>query len=126
MAKRTVASIYQNADMAAGLQRRLLSVKLDSKEIFYEEEKYFHEQGPVSVEGSEDAPVKTASEALAPPASVTPSAPHQRMALPSAPVTAAEVVRTIVATTLKVPIAKVSMDSTIKGFAAGTLFIRDA
>jgi 3-oxoacyl-ACP reductase-like protein len=44
--------------------------------------------------------------------------------LASAPVTAEEVVKAIVAVTLKVPIAKISMDSnTIKDLAAGWFLV---
>jgi hypothetical protein len=127
MAKQTVAAKYQDSDMASGIHRRLLSLKLDAKEIFYEEDQYSHERDPANVDIPADVAVKDVSDVPTMPVAATPLvvplAPQQRPTLPSAPVTAAEVVKTIVAATLKVPTAKISMDNTIKGLAAGSFLV---
>lgn len=129
MAKRTVAAKYQDSDMASGIHRHLLSLKLDAKEIFYEEDQYSHERDPANVDIPADVAVKDVSDVPVPtmPVAATPLvvplAPQQRPTLPSAPVTAAEVVKTIVAATLKVPTAKISMDNTIKSLAAGSFLV---
>jgi 3-oxoacyl-ACP reductase-like protein len=126
MAKRTVAAKYQDSDMASGIHRRLLSLKLDAKEILYEEDQVSHEQDTANVDSRADVAVKEVSEIPTMPATPlgVPLAPQQRPMLASAPVTAEEVVKAIVAVTLKVPIAKISMDSnTIKYLAAGWFLV---
>jgi hypothetical protein len=126
MAKRTVAAKYHDSDMATGIRRRLLSLKTDAKEIFYEEDQYSHEPDLTSVEAPADVAVNVVSNVPTMPVAATlvvPLAPQPRPTLPSAPVTVAEVVKTIVAATLKVPTAKISMDNTFKGFAAGLFLV---
>lgn len=128
MAKQTIAAKYQDSDMAFGLHRRLLSLKLNAKEIFYEEDPNSHDSDPSNKDTPREDAAKNVSDAPTIPV-VLPSivAPQLRSALPSAPITATEVVKAIIAFTLKVPIAKISMDNdTVRSLAAGLLLIQRA
>jgi len=125
LAKRTVETKYQDSDIASGVHRRLLSLKLDAKEIYYEEDKDAYERDPRNVEIPAEDAVKEVSDvplmATAATSQAVPLTSQQRPMLPSAPMTLAEVVRAIVAIALKVPISRISMENnTIKDLAGGS------
>ena len=122
MAKRTVDTKYHFSDMVSGIRRRLLSIKMDAKEIFYEENEYTHDQDPASCGVPAQASVRVSDSSAIPGAVNLIQQPvtQQRLKLPPAPLAATEVVKTIIATTLKVSAAEILMEDTIKNLAAGS------
>ncbi|TPX18964.1 uncharacterized protein E0L32_011357 [Thyridium curvatum] len=123
MAKRTIESKYQGSDMASGIHRQLLSTKMDTKEILYEYGPDSRDQQLEATKDSSNFREKTTANVpvlpmIAAPVS-TATQQQQRGAVPSASVTVVEVVKVIIATTLKITTAKVSMTESIKDLAAG-------
>lgn len=124
MAKRTIESKYQGSDMASGIHRQLLSTKMDTKEILYEYGPDSRDQQPEATKDSSNSQGKNTANVPILPMITTPvstaTQQQQQRALPSAAsVTAVEVVKVIIATTLKITTTKVSMTETIKDLAAG-------
>ncbi|KAF7560198.1 hypothetical protein G7046_g3948 [Stylonectria norvegica] len=136
MAKHTVASKHQDSDMASGIRRRLLSTKMDHNEIFYEEDLASQELFTDRPQSSSVLPVKAAPEVVAVAAAVVPavgsgispvalSEQQLRPLLPNAPLLVEDVVKTLVASTLKIPNAEVSMNKTAREFAAGRSILQN-
>lgn len=120
MAQRTLRTKYEASDAARLIQRRLLALSKDEKEIFYQ-----HDSMPeLPSEPLAQVPTSSTSEQTTSPA--TPSAIDTR-AKPSrkvvqtedVPMTAVDVVRALVAHTLKKSLSVISMKESIKDLVKG-------
>ena len=120
MAQRTLRTKYEASDAARLIQRRLLALSKDEKEIFYQ-----HDSIPeLPSEPLAQVPTSSTSEQTTSPA--TPSAIDTR-AKPSrkvvqtedVPMTAVDVVRALVAHTLKRSLSVISMKESIKDLVKG-------
>ena len=120
MAKRTLASKYEAYDAALSVQRQILCYNKDSKEIYYD------------VDPIEEAPAISSSKSGSP----TPSAPAPTSSAPSpaapppqnsgpvavvadVPVTAVDIVRSLIAQKLKKPFAEIPLSKAIKDLVGG-------
>ncbi|KAL4801748.1 hypothetical protein BDV18DRAFT_164560 [Aspergillus unguis] len=120
MARRTLASKYEAYDAATSVQRQILCYNKDAKEIYYD------------VDPVEEEPEATPEAAATPAASAAPaataavpapaaSAPSAGPAAPveDAPVTALDVVRTLVAQKLKKALSEIPLNKAIKDLVGG-------
>lgn len=119
MARRTLASKYEAYDAATSVQRQILCYNKDAKEIYYdvdpvdeEEEAPAGEAAPAAASASPAAPA--AAAAAPPPPSAGPAA-----AVEDAPVTAVDVLRSLVAQKLKKSLADVPLTKAIKDLVGG-------
>ncbi|KAL8701010.1 MAG: hypothetical protein Q9224_000702 [Gallowayella concinna] len=124
MAKRTLASKYEAYDAALSLQRQILCYNKDADEIYYDVE-------PVPEE--ETAPTTTSSETPSPPSSqpasgstpaVTagpppPPSTGPAPAVADVPVSAVDIVRTLIAQKLKKPLVEIPLSKAIKDLVGG-------
>lgn len=121
MARRTLASKYEAYDAATSVQRQILCYNKDAKEIYYDvdpiEEEPAAEPAAAASTGAAPAPATaTAAPAAAapPPPSAGPAA-----AVEDAPVTAVDVLRSLVAQKLKKSLADVPLSKAIKDLVGG-------
>ncbi|KAJ5624734.1 hypothetical protein N7510_001043 [Penicillium lagena] len=119
MARRTLASKYEAYDAATSVQRQILCYNKDAKEIYYdvdpiEEEPEAPAAQPAGTPASAAAPAAGAPAAVAPPPSAGPAA-----AVEDVPVTAVDVLRTLVAQKLKKSLADVPLSKAIKDLVGG-------
>jgi fatty acid synthase subunit alpha, fungi type len=116
MAKRTLASKYEAYDAATSVQRQILCYNKDAKEIYYDVDPV--EDEPEATE----APVESGSAApaavAAAPAAAAPSAGPAAM-VEDAPVTAVDIVRTLVAQKLKKGLTDIPVSKAIKDLVGG-------
>ena len=118
MAKRTLASKYEAHDAARSLQRQILCYNKDAKDIYYDVDPIEEEaETPASAPAaSSSAPAASAPAAAAapPPPSAGPAAQ-----VPDAPVTATDILRTLVAQKLKKPLMDIPLSKAIKDLVGG-------
>lgn len=125
MARRTLASKYDAYDAATSVQRQILCYNKDAKEIYYDvDPAEDDEPAPEST-----APIAAANSTAAPPAlqaaaattSITPPAPSAGpvAAVPDVPVTALEIVRSLVAQKLKKGLNDIPVTKAIKDLVGG-------
>ncbi|KAE8377688.1 hypothetical protein BDV26DRAFT_292912 [Aspergillus bertholletiae] len=118
MARRTLASKYEAYDAATSVQRQILCYNKDAKEIYYDVDPVEEEPEapPASSTAAPAAPVAVtaAPAAAAPPPSAGPAA-----AVEDAPVTAVDVLRTLVAQKLKKGLSDVPLSKAIKDLVGG-------
>lgn len=118
MAKRTLASKYEAHDAARSLQRQILCYNKDAKDIYYDVDPIEEEpEAPASAPAaSSSAPAASAPAAAAapPPPSAGPAAQ-----VPDAPVTATDILRTLVAQKLKKPLMDIPLSKAIKDLVGG-------
>jgi fatty acid synthase subunit alpha len=121
MAKRTLASKYEGHDAARSLQRQILCYNKDAKDIYYDVDPVEEEaEAPAPSSGgspaaSSSAPAVSASAAAAPP---RPSAGPAAQ-VPDAPITATDILRTLVAQKLKKPLMDIPLSKAIKDLVGG-------
>lgn len=121
MARRTLASKYEAYDAATSVQRQILCYNKDAKEIYYdvdpvEEEPEPSSETPAAAVGAA-APVAAApAAAAAPPPSAGPAA-----AVEDAPVSAVDILRSLVAQKLKKGLEEVPLTKAIKDLVGGKL-----
>ncbi|KAF1814693.1 fatty acid synthase alpha subunit [Eremomyces bilateralis CBS 781.70] len=119
MAKRTIASKYDAHDAARSVQRQILCYNKDARDIYYDVEPEEEEPAPATGAGAENA--SGAPSAPVPVAQV--AAPSQNAgpaaAVPDEPVTATDIVRTLVAQKLKKPVADIPVTKAIKDLVGG-------
>ncbi|EPS26514.1 Fatty acid synthase subunit alpha [Penicillium oxalicum] len=119
MARRTLASKYEAYDAATSVQRQILCYNKDAKEIYYdvdpvEEEPEPSSETPAAAVGAA-APVAAApAAAAAPPPSAGPAA-----AVEDAPVSAVDILRSLVAQKLKKGLEEVPLTKAIKDLVGG-------
>ncbi len=119
MARRTLASKYEAYDAATSVQRQILCYSKDAKEIYYDVDPV--EEEPETTPDAAATPEPSAAPAAAAPAPVA-SAPSAGPAAPveDSPVTALDVVRTLVAQKLKKALSDVPLNKAIKDLVGGT------
>jgi fatty acid synthase subunit alpha, fungi type len=120
MAKRTLASKYEAYDSALSLQRQILCYNKDAKEIYYDVDPVEDEPAvaPAS-ESSASTPAATSQPAAAAPIPPPPSGGQAAAAVPDAPVSAVDIVRTLVAQKLKKGLSDIPPSKAIKDLVGG-------
>lgn len=122
MARRTLASKYEAYDAATSVQRQILCYSKDAKEIYYDVDPM--EEEPETTSDAVASPEPSAAPAAAAAAAPAPvaSAPSAGPAAPveDSPVTALDVVRTLVAQKLKKALSDVPLNKAIKDLVGGT------
>ncbi|KAL1856113.1 beta subunit of fatty acid synthetase [Paecilomyces lecythidis] len=120
MARRTIASKYEAYDAATSVQRQILCYNKDAKEIYYDVDPVEEEPEPEAAPAGGAAPAAAAAApaAAAPAAAPAPSAGPAPQ-VEDAPVTAVDVLRTLVAQKLKKSLADVPLSKAIKDLVGG-------
>lgn len=120
MARRTIASKYEAYDAATSVQRQILCYNKDAKEIYYDVDPVEEEPEPEAAPAGGAAPAAAAAApaAAAPAAAPAPSAGLAPQ-VEDAPVTAVDVLRTLVAQKLKKSLADVPLSKAIKDLVGG-------
>ncbi|RAL09957.1 trifunctional fatty acid synthase subunit FAS2 [Aspergillus homomorphus CBS 101889] len=120
MAKRTLASKYEAYDAATSVQRQILCYNKDAKEIYYDVDPV-EEEVETPPEPTASAPVAAAPAAAAAAPAAAASAPSAgpAAAIEDAPVTAVDVLRTLVAQKLKKGLSDVPLSKAIKDLVGG-------
>lgn len=118
MARRTLASKYEAYDAATSVQRQILCYNKDAKEIYYDvdpidEEEQAAEAAPAA------APAATSSASAPAAAAPPPPSAGPAAAVDDAPVTAVDVLRSLVAQKLKKSLADVPLTKAIKDLVGG-------
>ena len=125
MAQRTLATKYETQDAARLIQRRLLTLSKDEKEIFYE-----HEPMPeIPKEPLMQPPISlTVEQAVVPDktpvANARSNSSRKAVQIEDVPMMAIDVVRALVAHTLKRPLSAITSRESIKDHVKGKLSIR--
>lgn len=116
MARRTLASKYEAYDAATSVQRQILCYNKDAKEIYYDVDPVEDEPEPTP-----EAAPGPAAPAAAPAAGAPPPPPSAgpAAAVEDVPVTAVDVLRTLVAQKLKKSLADVPLSKAIKDLVGG-------
>ncbi|KAF7713544.1 Fatty acid synthase, alpha subunit [Penicillium ucsense] len=119
MARRTLASKYEAYDAATSVQRQILCYNKDAKEIYYdvdpvEDEPEPSPEAPAAAAGAAPVAAAPAAAAAPPPPSAGPAA-----AVEDAPVTAVDIVRSLVAQKLKKGLEEVPLTKAIKDLVGG-------
>lgn len=122
MAKRTLASKYEAYDAALSVQRQILCYNKDAKEIYYDVDPVEEEPAPAAggtepaPSSSAPAPTNTAPAAAAPP---PPPSSGPAAAVADAPVSAVDVLRSLIAQKLKKPLPEIPLSKAIKDLVGG-------
>jgi fatty acid synthase subunit alpha len=122
MAKRTLASKYEGHDAARSLQRQILCYNKDAKDIYYDVDPIEEEpEAPAASSGDASSAPSSAPAASAPAAAAAPPSPSAGPAaqVPDAPVTATDILRTLVAQKLKKPLMDIPLSKAIKDLVGG-------
>ena len=125
MAQRTLAAKYETQDAARLIQRRLLTLSKDEKEIFYE-------HGPmpeISTEPLTQPPTSPTSEQTVTPAAIPvanarSNSSRKVIQIEDVPMMAIDVIRVLVAHTLKRPLSAITSRESIKDLVKGKISIR--
>lgn len=121
MARRTLASKYEAYDAATSVQRQILCYNKDAKEIYYDVDPIEEEPAAEPAAAAPAAAAPAAAAAAPVPAVAAPPAPSAgpAAAVEDAPVTAVDVLRSLVAQKLKKPLADVPLSKAIKDLVGG-------
>ena len=122
MARRTLASKYEAYDAATCVQRQILCYNKDPKEIYYDVDPVEEEPEPAAESAApSSAPAASAAPAAAPaaPAAAPPAGAGPAAAVEDAPVSAVDVLRSLVAQKLKKSLADVPLTKAIKDLVGG-------
>lgn len=120
MAKRTIASKYEAYDAAKNVQRQILCYNKDAKEIYYDVDPVEDEPAPAEASSSSAPAAAAPAAAAAPVAAAAPAASAgPAAAVPDAPVTALDIVRSLVAQKLKKPLLDIPLSKAIKDLVGG-------
>jgi fatty acid synthase subunit alpha len=118
MARRTLASKYEAYDAATSVQRQILCYNKDANEIYYDVEPV--EEEPEAAAEPASSPAPGAAPAAAPAAGAPPPPPSAGpAAVEDTPVTAVDILRTLVAQKLKKSLADVPLSKAIKDLVGG-------
>ncbi|OCL04746.1 hypothetical protein AOQ84DRAFT_391338 [Glonium stellatum] len=119
MAKRTLASKYEAHDAALSVQRQILCYNKDAKDIYYDVDPVEDEPEPVAAPAS--SPSSSSAAPAAAPVAAAPAAPSAGPAaqVPDAPVSATDILRTLVAQKLKKPLMDIPLSKAIKDLVGG-------
>jgi fatty acid synthase subunit alpha len=120
MAKRTLASKYEGHDAARSLQRQILCYNKDAKDIYYDVDP-IEEEPEAAAPSSGGAPAASSSApaASAPAAAAPPPGAGPAAQVPDAPITATDILRTLVAQKLKKPLMDIPLSKAIKDLVGG-------
>lgn len=121
MAKRTIATKYEAHDAALSLGRDILCYSKDAKDIYYDVEPEEEEAAPAA-SSSDSAPASGPSApaaAAAPVASAPAPSAGPAAAVDDAPVTATDILRSLVAQKLKKGLTDVPLSKAIKDLVGG-------
>ena len=118
MAKRTLASKYEAYDAAKSVQRQILCYNKDAKEIYYDVDPVDDEPAPAAVDS---APAASSSGSAPAPVMAAAAAPSAGPAaqVPDVPVSAVDIVRSLVAQKLKKPFLEIPLSKAIKDLVGG-------
>ncbi|CAI7666113.1 hypothetical protein N7533_000464 [Penicillium manginii] len=118
MARRTLASKYEAYDAATSVQRQILCYNKDAKEIYYDVDPVEDEPEPTP---AAEAPTSAGPAPAAAPVAAAASAPSAgpAAAVEDAPVTAVDILRSLVAQKLKKGLADVPLTKAIKDLVGG-------
>ncbi|CRG88720.1 fatty acid synthase subunit alpha, fungi type [Talaromyces islandicus] len=120
MARRTLASKYEAYDAATSVQRQILCYNKDANEIYYDVEPIEEEPEPTeTAESSSSAPSAAPAAAAAAPAAAAPASAGPAAMVEDAPVTALDIVRTLVAQKLKKTLTEIPINKAIKDLVGG-------
>lgn len=123
MARRTLASKYEAFDAAKSVQRQILCYNKDAKEIYYDVDPIEEEPEPAAGAGesSSSAASAPAAAGAAPVAAAAAPAPSAGPAaqVPDVPVTALDIVRSLIAQKLKKPFLEIPLSKAIKDLVGG-------
>lgn len=119
MARRTLASKYEAYDAATSVQRQILCYNKDAKEIYYDVDPV--EDEPEPTPAADAAPASGGSAPAAAPVAAAPAAPSAgpAAAVEDVPVTAVDILRSLVAQKLKKGLADVPLTKAIKDLVGG-------
>lgn len=124
MAKRTIASKYEAHDAALSVQRQILCYNKDAKDIYYDVDPVEEEAEPDVPQTTSAAPTPNAAPVAASAAPAMPAAGAGPAAqVPDAPVTATDILRSLIAQKLKKPLADIPLSKAIKDLVGGELDI---
>lgn len=119
MAKRTLASKYEAYDAATSVQRQILCYNKDAKEIYYDVDPVEDEPEPTAAPAdSGSAPAAATPVAAAPASAPAPSAGPAAL-VEDVPVSAVDIVRTLVAQKLKKGLTDIPVNKAIKDLVGG-------
>ena len=123
MAKRTLAAKYEAYDAARSVQRQVLCYKKDGPDIYYDVEPIEDEPVAAAPASSSAAPSASAPAAAAPVAAAAapPPGAGPAAAVADAPVSAVDILRTLVAQKLKKPLTDIPLSKAIKDLVGGKL-----
>lgn len=120
MAKRTLASKYEAFDAAKSVQRQILCYNKDAKEIYYDVDPIVEEPEPTPAAAGSSSSAPAAVTAAAPVAAAAPAPSAGPAAqIPDAPVSAIDIVRSLIAQKLKKPYSEVPLSKAIKDLVGG-------
>ena len=121
MAKRTLASKYEAYDAATSIQRQILGYNKDAKEIYYDVDPVEDEPAPAAGGSSAPAAASTSAPAAAPQAAAAPPPPGAgpAAAVADAPVSATDILRSLIAQKLKKSLADIPVTKAIKDLVGG-------
>lgn len=123
MAKRTLASKYEAYDAAKSVQRQILCYNKDAKEIYYDVDPAVDEPEPAAGGGAASVPSPSSAPlpSSAPQAAAAPPPPSAgpAAAVADAPVSAVDIVRTLIAQKLKKPLTDIPLSKAIKDLVGG-------
>jgi fatty acid synthase subunit alpha, fungi type len=117
MAKRTLALKYEAYDAAKSIQRQILCYNKDTKEIYYNAD-----SSPIPDAPNADSNPIPDVPAIAPtPTRAAPPLPSAAQATPvaDAPVSAVNIIRSLVAQKLKKPLLEIPLSKAIKDLVSG-------
>lgn len=120
MAKRTLASKYEAYDAALSVQRQILCYNKDAKEIYYDVDPVDDE--PASADGataSLTSPSSSTGKASASAPAAAPPSSGPAAAVADSPVSAVDIVRSLVAQKLKKPLTEIPLSKAIKDLVGG-------
>lgn len=127
MARRTLASKYEAYDAATSVQRQILCYNKDAKEIYYDVDPVEEEpEAPAPAASSAAPAAPAASTPTAAPAAPPPPSAGPAAAVEDAPVTAVDVLRSLVAQKLKKSLADIPLSKAIKDLVGGNCAVKVA
>ncbi|PLN78712.1 putative fatty acid synthase alpha subunit FasA [Aspergillus taichungensis] len=120
MARRTLASKYEAHDAATSVQRQILCYNKDAKEIYYDVDPVEEEaEAAAEPAASTAAPAASPATTAAPAQSAPPPSAGPAAAVEDAPVTAVDVLRSLVAQKLKKGLSDIPLSKAIKDLVGG-------
>ena len=120
MARRTLASKYEAYDAATSVQRQILCYNKDAKEIYYDVDPVEEEaEAAAEPAATTAAPAASPATTAAPAQSAPPPSAGPAAAVEDAPVTAVDVLRSLVAQKLKKGLSDIPLSKAIKDLVGG-------